>query len=148
MDYPGEWLIDLMMLGQSYAEWSDRMLSLAKKGGRKQWSGRYFVEIERLAGVDTFDEELTSLLADTWTDYLQAAADNGLVLNQPGRLLRPDALGGSSLLRLVPLPERFRASVFGQGMQTRFEEYKKKAIKPFYRDHFAKMDRQIMLVMC
>jgi predicted YcjX-like family ATPase len=146
VDYPGEWLIDLVMLSQTYAEWSDRMLSLAKKGSRGQWSTKYFNEVEELVDLDIFDEEVTSQLADTWTEYLQVAADNGLVLNQPGRLLRPDALRGSSLLRLVPLPDEFRSSVFGQGMQKRFEEYKKKAIKPFYRDHFSKMDRQIMLV--
>ena len=42
VDYPGEWLIDLPMLNQSYSEWSERMLNLAHKGVRNSWSKDYF----------------------------------------------------------------------------------------------------------
>jgi predicted YcjX-like family ATPase len=34
VDYPGEWLLDLPLLGQSYAEWSRVMLDLARHGVR------------------------------------------------------------------------------------------------------------------
>jgi predicted YcjX-like family ATPase len=146
VDYPGEWLMDFPMLNQTYSEWSERMLTLAQKGSRKQWSGVYFQELGEIKNQEEFDEEVAGRLSDTWTKYLQQAADNGYALNQPGRLLRPDAMRHSPILRLIPLPEELRRLSFGKKMEKRYEEYKKKVIKPFYRDHFAKMDRQIVLV--
>ncbi|PJA31943.1 MAG: hypothetical protein CO187_06640, partial [Zetaproteobacteria bacterium CG_4_9_14_3_um_filter_53_7] len=85
-------------------------------------------------------------LSETWADYLQKAAAHGLVRNQPGRHLRPDALRHSPVLRLAPLSEQLRSSKLGKGMAKRFEEYKKKVIKPFYSDHFKHIDRQIVLL--
>lgn len=146
VDYPGEWLIDFPMLNQTYAEWSDRMLTLARKGSRKQWSQSYFEELNAFKDNKEFDEDVAGQLADIWTQYLRTAADQGFTLNQPGRLLRPDTMRHSPVLRLIPLPEEQRKSSFGKKMDKRYEEYKKKVIKPFYKDHFAKMDRQIVLI--
>lgn len=146
VDYPGEWLVDLPMLGQTYAEWSDCVLKQAREGVRSDWSDEYFRELEKLPPTPAFDEEVTGTLSDIWTDYLKRAADNGLTRNQPGRLIRPDTLRHSPVLRLTPLPEQFRETEIGKGMSKRFEEYKKKVIKPFYRNHFKNMDRQIVLM--
>ena len=77
---------------------------------------------------------------------MQQAADNGFVFNQPGRALRPADLLHSPVLRLVPLPERLLHAGLGKGMNKRFEEYRKKVIKPFYKNHFKHMDRQIVLL--
>jgi hypothetical protein len=77
---------------------------------------------------------------------MQQAATNGFVFNQPGRALRPADLLHSPVLRLAPLPQWLRAAGLGKGMSKRFEEYKRKVIKPFYTDHFKHMDRQIVLL--
>lgn len=146
VDYPGEWLVDLPMLGQTYAGWSDLVLQQAGKGVRKNWSKTYFDELEKIPSSQGFDEEVTSRLSQLWTEYLRQAADNGLTCNQPGRLIRPDAFRHSPILRLAPLPDQLRKSKLGAGMAKRFEEYKKKVIKPFYVDHFKNMDRQIVLM--
>jgi predicted YcjX-like family ATPase len=146
VDYPGEWLVDLPMLGQTYTEWSDLVLLQAKKGLRKDWSSRYFDELKELPPSPSFDEDVTGRLSELWTEYLQQAADNGLMRNQPGRLIRPDTLRHSPILRLAPLPDHRRNNKLGAGMAKRFEEYKKKVIKPFYRNHFKNMDRQIVLM--
>jgi len=146
VDYPGEWLVDLPMLEQEYAPWSAQMLALATGDLRKQWSADYFSAVDKMTDSQAFDEDMASRLSDLWTAYLQQAADYGLMLNQPGRLLRPDAMRHSPVLRLVPLPERLHQSPMGQGMAKRFETYKNKVIKPFYHNHFKKLDRQIVLV--
>lgn len=146
VDYPGEWLVDLPMLGQTYAEWSDLMLLQASKGLRCDWSVEYFEELNKIPSSQMFDEEVTIRLSELWTEYLQQAADNGLTRNQPGRLLRPDVLRHSPMLRIAPLPDQLRSNKLGAGMVKRFEEYKNKVIKPFYRDHFKNMDRQIVLM--
>ena len=36
VDYPGEWLLDLPMMTQSYAEWSRAVLALYRKGIRAE----------------------------------------------------------------------------------------------------------------
>ena len=146
VDYPGEWLVDLPMLGQGYQEWSERMLTLARKGVRSAWSISYFNELDKIAAGQKFDEEIVSRLADAWGDYLQKAAAHGLTLNQPGRLLRPGTIRHSPVLRLAPLSAAQCQGPLGKGLAKRFEEYKRKVIKPFYNEHFAKMDRQIVLV--
>ena len=146
VDYPGEWLSDLPMLEQSYAAWSDSVMRLALLNERTEWSARYIERLESIPEDHNFDEDVVSQLSDLWVEYMQVAAVNGFVFNQPGRALRPADLLHSPVLRLVPLPERLHASGLGKGMKKRFEEYKKKVIKPFYTDHFKHMDRQIVLL--
>lgn len=146
IDYPGEWLADLPMLAQTYADWSDQSLELAGTQVRAAWSAPFLERLDIIPPDQKFDEELTILLTDDWATYLKQAADYGLSRNQPGRLLHPDALANSPVLRLIPLPEELRNSGFGKGMAKRFEEYKKKVIKPFFEDHFKHLDRQIVML--
>jgi hypothetical protein len=146
VDYPGEWLNDLPMLEQGYGAWSDSVLQLAQLNDRKQWSVPYLDRLESIPQEQNFDEDVVSQLSDLWVDYMQQAATNGFVFNQPGRALRPADLLHSPVLRLAPLPQWLRAAGLGKGMSKRFEEYKRKVIKPFYTDHFKHMDRQIVLL--
>lgn len=146
IDYPGEWLVDLPMLDQNYAQWSEHTLALAKSAIRKSWSSAYFQRLGQISSDQKFDEEIAIALTDEWTDYLQQAADFGLSRNQPGRLLRPDSLRHSPVLRLVPLPAGLLKSDLGKGMAKRFKDYKKKVIKPFFKDHFSQLDRQIVML--
>ena len=43
-------------------------------------------------------------------------------------------------------PEKVRSKTLYAEFERRYEAYKRKIIKPFFRDHFAKIDRQIVLV--
>jgi uncharacterized protein len=68
----------------------------------------------------------------------------------PGRFLMPGSLAGSPALTFAPLdvpaddtaPE---ASLWAM-MVRRYEAYKDVVVRPFFRDHFARLDRQIVLV--
>src|SRR6185295_1312689 len=67
----------------------------------------------------------------------------------PGRFLLPGDLAGSPLLTFFPLPpagETYRRGSLGAMLARRFESYKAHVIKPFFRDHFARLDRQIVLI--
>ena len=146
VDYPGEWLVDLPMIGQEYAEWSDSVLQKAREGLRRALGVPYLEEVTKVPHDQPFDDDVASRLSELWTDYLKQAAANGLTCNQPGRLIRPDAFRNSPILRLAPLPVQLRNGALGSGMEKRFNEYKEKVIKPFYVDHFKNMDRQIVLM--
>ena len=67
----------------------------------------------------------------------------------PGRFLMPGDLDGSPALTFAPLelPRRRRAggSLWAM-MERRYEAYKDVVVRPFFRDHFARLDRQIVLV--
>ena len=145
IDYPGEWIADFPMLEQDYHTWSDHMMIRSKKGGRAALCEE-FTDAVSNTNLDDEDEDAVSRLAELWEKYLIDASEKGLVFNQPGRLLRPDNLRASPVLRLFPLPVAKRNGKLGDKMSDRFEEYKKKVIKPFYEDYFAKIDRQIVLV--
>lgn len=146
IDYPGEWLVDLPMLEMDYGPWSSRLIERARIGQREKYSKTFFSLIDALSPPKTFDDELAQKLTDAWTEHLLRSAANGLVFNQPGRLLRPDRHAHSPILRLVPLPETWAESAFYKGMERRYKEYNKKVITPFYKKHFSRIDRQIVLV--
>jgi hypothetical protein len=68
----------------------------------------------------------------------------------PGRFLMPGNLVGSPALTFAPLdlPEHGAApdgSLWAM-MRRRYEAYKDFVVRPFFRDHFARLDRQVVLV--
>src|SRR5262249_9797652 len=59
-------------------------------------------------------------------------------------------LAGSPLLTFFPLPAGGAGSyvrgTLGAMLERRFESYKAHVVQPFFRDHFARLDRQIVLI--
>ncbi|MBL7004612.1 MAG: YcjX family protein [Gammaproteobacteria bacterium] len=145
VDYPGEWLVDLPMLQQTYDEWSDDILQKASAGSRSAWSKGYLNALNHM-DENTDDESTIERLSDLWEQYLTVAADNGLVFNQPGKLLRPGNMRHSPVLRLVPLPTELRSGKLSKRLKKRYKEYQDKVIRPFYKSYFSTIDRQIVLV--
>lgn len=145
VDYPGEWLVDLPMLKQSYDEWSEDILSKASNGSRGLLSADYFKALKHI-DVNASDESTIEPLSDLWKQYLTQAADGGLVFNQPGKLLRPGNMLHSPVLRLIPLPKDLREGRLAKKLKKRFKEYQTKVIQPFYENYFSNIDRQIVLV--
>ncbi len=151
VDYPGEWLLDLTMLDQSYAAWSEEALVAAQSPVRKTAAAGF---LQFLSGLDpAADENEPQALygAREFTAYLAAArtGGSGIATLGPGRFLMPGDLAGSPLLTFVPLPssatQHGRGSFFAM-MERRYESYRTHVVRPFFRDHFSKLDRQIVLV--
>ena len=68
----------------------------------------------------------------------------------PGRFLMPGDLAGSPALTFAPLAlpadgEPPSGSVWAM-MRRRYDSYRDAVVRPFFRDHFARLDRQIVLV--
>ena len=145
VDYPGEWLLDLGLLDKSYAEWSEAVLDrIAKRAVAADFMARARAE----DGALRLDEGRATALAAAFTAYLVAARAAGWSDCTPGRFLLPGDLAGSPVLTFAPLPqpaEAGRASLWRE-MARRYEGYKSKVVQPFFRDHFARVDRQIVLV--
>lgn len=148
VDYPGEWLLDLPLLSQSYAEWSEQTLMQARSDTRASLAEGWLVQLEESDPLAPFDELKAQALASSFTNYLRVSRESGLSGCAPGRFLLPGDLDGSPVLTFAPLsrPEKVKSKTLYREFERRFEAYKKKIVKPFFRDHFSKIDRQIVLV--
>ncbi len=152
VDYPGEWLLDLPLLAQDFGEFSEKTVALAATGIRKSLSEEW---LTMAASVDLdapADETTARRLSESFAGYLRAcrADERSLSTLPPGRFLMPGDLEGSPALTFAPLPN-LPATKAPKGslramMERRYDAYKNVVIKPFFREHFARLDRQIVLI--
>ncbi len=157
VDYPGEWLLDLPMLAQDYLSWSRQMTGLLQ-GDRAEWARAWR---ELCAGLDPLapaDENRLAAIAAAWSDYLIKCKAQGLHFIQPGRFVLPGEMAGAPALQFFPWPDvdGWGESKLAQAdrgsnlamLRARYDYYCDKVVKGFYRDHFLRFDRQIVLVDC
>src|SRR5436190_13730743 len=152
VDYPGEWLLDLPLLAQSYVEWSRATLQLMRKGVRAGIAGDFLMAIGRHRPDEPASEEAAKQAHDLYCAYLRAARDqHGLSLLQPGRFLCRGTLGDVPYLWFAPLDladgvDPFAPGTLGALLAERFDVYKREVVARFYEDHFRHYTRQIVLV--
>ena len=151
VDYPGEWLLDLPLLDKSYAQWSQEALLLSRAGARAGLAAPWHAHLATLDPDGPENEQAAIDAARLFTDYLRACRDDryAMSLLPPGRFLMPGDLEGSPALTFAPL--EMNAQTPPQGslwdlMQRRYEAYKDIVVRPFFREHFARLDRQVVLV--
>lgn len=145
VDYPGEWLLDLGLLDISYDDWCAQ--TLARIAPRAQ--AREYLALA--AGIDPqapLEEPIAKELAQAYASYLTQARADGFSDCTPGRFLLPGDLAGSPVLTFAPLPaaQGDARKSLRREMARRFEAYKRQVVKPFFRDHFSRIDRQVVLV--
>ncbi|MEL6312522.1 MAG: YcjX family protein [Pseudomonadota bacterium] len=145
VDYPGEWLLDLGLLEKSYASWSEETL---RRLETRPIGTDYMTLLGATDVTAPLDEPVAQNLARTFTQYLHAARFKGFSDCTPGRFLLPGDLEGSPVLTFAPLPSQGASprKSLAKEMERRFEAYKARVVRPFFRDHFARIDRQIVLV--
>ena len=144
VDYPGEWLLDLSLLEMSYADWSAATLARA---ARRPGGADYAALVAGVDPTSKLNEEEAGVLAERFTEHLRKAREAGFSDCSPGRFLLPGDLAGSPVLTFAPLFEdKYPRGSLGQEFERRFESYKRNIVRPFFRDHFSKIDRQIVLV--
>jgi len=151
VDYPGEWLLDLPLLSLSFADWSEQALARANRPGSATEAKPF---LETLGKLDTSldgQEADAEALSATFTQYLRESRKDGRALSTlpPGRFLMSGDMEGSPALTFAPLSAPTQTpkntSLYAM-LERRFEAYKNLIVRPFFRDHFARLDRQIVLV--
>ncbi|HEV7820610.1 MAG TPA: YcjX family protein, partial [Burkholderiales bacterium] len=152
VDYPGEWLLDLPLLNKSYEQWSAESFALSRSGPRAALAAEWHIHLATLNPTAPENEQATLTAARLFTDYLRACRQEQFAMSllPPGRFLMPGALAGSPALTFAPLDvptdgEAQSGSLWAM-MKRRYESYKDIVVRPFFRDHFARLDRQIVLV--
>ena len=151
VDYPGEWLLDLPLLGKDYATFSTEAVEQAA-GGRRAAVARQWLELaDAIDPQAPADEMQAQRLAEAFRAYLAECRADTLSLSMlpPGRFLMPGDLDGSPALTFAPLKHLADTAKPG-GMQAmmarRYEAYKAIVVKPFFRQHITRLDRQIVLI--
>ncbi len=145
VDYPGEWLLDLELLDLDYASWSRETLSRITP---RPMAADFLSAADHADAAAAHDEPTAKALAARFSAYLVAARAAGFSDCTPGRFLLPGELEGSPALTFAPLPKPDttpRKSLWRE-MERRFEAYKRQVVQPFFRDHFSKIERQVVLV--
>ena len=152
VDYPGEWLLDLPLLHKTYEQWSAESLRQARVGARAALAAPWLIHLAVIDPLAPVDESVAIEASRLFTAYLQACRDEryAMSLLPPGRFLMPGDLAGSPALTFAPLelPESIEpphGSLWAT-MRRRYNSYREVVVQPFFREHFARLDRQIILI--
>jgi len=158
-DYPGEWLLDLPMLNQTYQEWSEQTCHLLASGTRAEYSKEFIEKVSKIDPFQDVNEDFLAELSKEYTELLHTFRYKlGLSVIQPGRFILPAELAGAPILEFLPFPafNQLDANEYQNAsddsfigmLRARFIEYKEHVVRKFYQQHFLKFDRQIVLVDC
>ena len=143
--------LDLPLLRKSYPQWSAESLELSDHAPRAQIAAAWHAYLATLDPAGAEDEQAALKAAALFTQYLKACRDEryAMSLLPPGRFLMPGDLAGSPALTFSPLRwsdgETPPAGSLWAMMRRRFEAYKEVVVRPFFQDHFARLDRQVVL---
>ena len=143
LDYPGEWLLDLPLIGQDFTSWSDvalRRLEILKTADIP----RAFLGFVRglPAGMGA-DEALALSGHRLYVDTLRRMRDEiGLVFLQPGRFLMPPLGAQPPWMQFFPLPGR---SPLAKMMQARFSAYVEAVRRDMISPMFGAIDALVVL---
>lgn len=149
VDYPGEWLIDLGLLEHTFDTWSAAALANANEMPDDSDVAAWQRFAARPVGPDEPIEQTAIEGARLFTAYLQAVRrhNSEALVIAPGRFLMPGDLAGTPMLTFFPLKAKQAAATpLAALLKRRFEAYKLRVVKPFFEQHFARLDRQIVLV--
>ena len=152
VDYPGEWLLDLSLLGKSFEDWSRESIKLARLSDRLDHVRPWLSFLDGLDARTDISEDVIAQGAQLFRAYLKEARSDphGFSTLPPGRFLMPGDLEGSPMLTFFPLDgdgeQSDPTSPYAVELKRRYNAYVSHIVKPFYRDHFSRLDRQIVLV--
>ena len=145
VDYPGEWLLDLGLMRKSYADWSRATLARIEK---RPEAREFMALLHQIDPAAPHDEGTARALAEAFAACLTAGRAAGWSDCTPGRFLLPGDLAGSPVLTFAPAPppESPRRTSLWHQMERRYEGYRKQVVRPFFETHFARIDRQVVLL--
>ncbi len=149
VDYPGEWLLDLPLLEQSFWEWSQTVKEYLSCTGNRlpDWA----VSAKKLADKGCSDNENVLEIADQYRLWLHDLKNKGFEYLQPGRFVMPDTKSDIyTLVNFFPWvwdDEQKNENALFKKLEERYNRYKIEKVEPFYR-HFKNLNKQIVLVDC
>lgn len=144
LDYPGEWLLDLPLLGQDFASWSEATLRRLETPDLQPFA-RDFLAFQRgLPAQAPGDETLAATGHGLYRAALRRLRDEaGRSLLQPGRFLMPAP--GPEPPWTAFFPHSGRGGLGGL-MRARFDAYLEAVRRDLISPLFGDLDRLVVLV--
>jgi predicted YcjX-like family ATPase len=140
LDYPGEWLLDLPLLGQSFADWSAATLRRLADWPQATDFLAFANALPAAAGAD---EALARVGTELYRAALRALRDEaGLAMLQPGRFLMPAPGPEPPWSGFFPLAGN---SGLAGLLRARYEEYRRAVSRDLAAPSFARIDRLAVL---
>jgi predicted YcjX-like family ATPase len=140
LDYPGEWLLDLPMLGQPFAAWSAAVLRRLE--GRIE-AADFLGFLRGLPAIAPRDEALAETGHRLYRAALRRLRDAaGLSLLQPGRFLMPPPGPEPPWLHFFPHPGNGALAVL---LAERYDAYRAAIRRDLLAPGFARIDRLVVL---
>ena len=146
LDYPGEWLLDLPMLDQSWPEWSRDTLTRLRRGKRVEAAAEFLAFVDALPVHAPAEEALARQGFALYRQALRTCRDRlGFRFLQPGRVLNPGPRGDAPLLWFFPLPEP-EGGGLADLLARRHAAYLADQRAAFFDPFFRRFHRQAVLV--
>jgi hypothetical protein len=149
IDYPGEWLLDLPMLTQSFRDWSLQMEELANSAGRADLAKPWLDAVCTLDPAAPEDPAELARIAGLYRDYLmRCRQERHLCFVQPGRYAIADdatAMDPATLFFPLSTVRSARSGTMGAALLLRHAAYLK-LVRQFHGDVFGRMGKQVLLV--
>jgi len=155
VDYPGEWLLDLPMLTQSFRDWSLQMEELANSAGRLDLATPWLDAVRALDPAAPEDPAELARIGGLYRDYLlRCRQERNLCFVQPGRLALADETVDPAALffplsavrpGVRPGVRSPRRGTMGAALLRRHAAYLKQ-VRQFYGEVFGRLGKQVLLV--
>lgn len=151
IDYPGEWLLDLPMLTQSFRDWSRQMEELANSAGRHDLAAPWLAAVRALDPAAPENPAELARIGLLYRDYLlRCREERSLCFVQPGRFALADETVDPAALFFPLSTVRSgvrgpRSGTMGAALLRRHAAYLKQ-VRQFYGEVFGRMGKQVLLV--
>jgi predicted YcjX-like family ATPase len=142
LDYPGEWLIDLPLLKQSFSDWSAATLTRLEAANLAPITADFLGFTKGIPAKCAADESVAQAGATLYRRTLNALRDTGLAFLQPGRHLMPAPGPQPPWMEFFPLTGN---SDLKNLLDRRFEAYKDAVRRDLASPLFADVDRLVIL---
>jgi len=147
VDYPGERLLDLPLIGKSFEAWSDQVLDESADPCREPLARDWRAAVDAIPPGAAERHEAARRAAAAYKSYLLACREAGLQFLQPSAMLLPTEESAFLNLEFCPLPDRVRRSspAVAAAFAARYHDYGRRYAAPFAAEA-ARCSRQIVLV--
>ena len=143
LDYPGEWLLDLPLLGQDFAEWSRATLRRLETPEAAPLSRDFLAFVRGLAASAPAEETLAATGHKLYRAALVRLRDEaGLSFLQPGRFLMPAPGPEPPFTAFFPLSGR---GALAGLLAARFDAYRQAVTRDLVSPLFGQVDRLVVL---
>lgn len=148
VDYPGEWLLDLPLLKQSFGQWSSHMEEIANSGSRPEYAKPWLDKAKALDPDAKADFAKIGEIGSAYRDYLVACRDKlNLYYLQPGRFLVDGTGAPGTEPDFFPMTgiKTVKSGSNAAELIKRYKAYQV-LVRRFYNGVFGHLRKQIILV--